>query len=136
LLERRRRAERALVAVVAECCVRGVLTRRVAGLVKTLGIESVSKSQVSEMATSLDSEVAAFRARPLEAGPYPHLWLDALAVRVSEGSRTVRRACVVATAVSAEGYREILGMDTFTSEDEAAWRVFLAGLVERGLAGV
>lgn len=136
LLERRRRAERALVAVVAECYVRGVSTRRVDGLVKTLGIEGLSKSQVSEMAKSLDEEVAAFRVRPLDAGPYPYLWLDALAVRVREQGRIVRCACVVATAVNGEGYREILGLDTFTSEDEAAWRVFLAGLVERGLSGV
>jgi putative transposase len=136
LLERRRRAERAMVAVVAECYVKGVSTRRVDGLVKTLGIEGISRSQVSEMAKSLDEEVAAFRSRPLDAGPYPYLWLDALAVRVREGGRIVRCACVVATGVNADGFREILGCDTFTSEDEAAWRVFLAGLVERGLAGV
>ena len=97
---------------------------------KTLGIEGISKSQVSEMAKSLDGEVAAFHSRPLDAGPYPYLWLDALAVRVREGGRIVRCACVVATAVNADGYREILGLDTFTSEDEAAWRVFLAGLVD------
>jgi putative transposase len=136
LLERRRRAERAMVAVVAECYVKGVSTRRVDGLVKTLGIEGISRSQVSEMAKSLDEEIAAFRSRPLDAGPYPYLWLDALTVRVREGGRIVRCACVVATGVNADGFREILGCDTFTSEDEAAWRVFLAGLVERGLAGV
>jgi transposase-like protein len=136
LLERRRRAERALVAVVAECYVKGVSTRRVDGLAKTLGIEHLSKSQVSEMAKSLDSEVAAFRARPLDGGPYPYLWLDALAIRVREQGRIVRCACVVATAVSSEGYREILGLDTFTSEDEAAWRAFLGDLTARGLAGV
>lgn len=136
LLERRRRAERALVAVVAECYVKGVSTRRVDGLVKTLGIEGISKSQVSEMAKGLDEEVRAFRSRPLDAGPYPYLWLDALAVKVREGGRIVRCACVVASAVNSDGFREILGLDTFTSEDEAAWRVFLAGLVERGLSGV
>ena len=136
LLERRRRAERALVAVVAECYVKGVSTRRVDGLVKTLGIEGISKSQVSEMAKTLDEEVAAFRARPLDAGPYPYLWLDALAIRVREQGRIVRCACVVASAVNADGYREILGLDVFTQEDEAAWRAFLADLTARGLAGV
>jgi len=136
LLERRRRAERALVAVVAECYVRGVSTRRVDGLVKTLGIEHLSKSQVSEMAKVLDEEVRAFRARPLDSGPYPYLWLDALAVKVREQGRIVRCACVVATAVNGDGYREILGLDTFTSEDEAAWRAFLQDLTGRGLAGV
>jgi transposase-like protein len=88
------------------------------------------------VAKSLDEEVAAFRARPLDAGPYPYLWLDALAIKVREQSRIVRCACVVATAVNADGFREILGLDTFTSEDEAAWRAFLSGLTERGLAGV
>jgi putative transposase len=136
LLERQRRAERALVAVVAECYVKGVSTRRVDGLVKTLGIEGISKSQVSEMAKTLDEEVAAFRARPLDAGPYPYLWLDALAIRVREQGRIVRCACVVATAVNAEGYREILGLDLFTQEDEAAWRAFLGDLTARGLSGV
>ncbi len=136
LLERRRRAERALVAVVAECYVKGVSTRRVDGLVKTLGIEGISKSQVSEMAKTLDEEVAAFRARPLDAGPYPYLWLDALAIRVREQGRIVRCACVVASAVNADGYREILGLDVFTQEDEAAWRAFLGDLTARGLAGV
>ena len=136
LLERRRRAERALVAVVAECYVRGVSTRRVDGLVKTLGIEGISKSQVSEMAKSLDEEVAAFRARPLDEGPYPYLWLDALGIKVRECGRIVRCACVVASAVDGGGHREILGLDTFTSEDGAAWTVFLKDLVERGLSGV
>jgi putative transposase len=70
LLERRRRAERALISVVAECYVRGVSTRRVDGLVKALGIEGISRSQVSQMAKSLDAEVAAFRSRPLDEGPY------------------------------------------------------------------
>jgi transposase-like protein len=136
LLERRRRAERALVAVVAECYVKGVSTRRVDGLVKTLGIEGISKSQVSEMAKSLDSEVAAFRSRPLDGGAYPYLWLDALAIRVREEGRICRVVCVVATAVNGEGQREILGLDVFTSEDEAAWQVFLGDLVGRGLTGV
>jgi len=136
LLQRRRRAERALVAVVAECYVKGVSTRRVDGLIKTLGIEGISKSQVSEMAKSLDEEVSAFRSRPLDEGPYPYLWLDALAVKVRECGRIVRCACVVASAVDGDGHRQILGCDTFTSEDGAAWTVFLRDLVQRGLGGV
>ena len=136
LLERRRRAERALVAVVAECYVKGVSTRRVDGLVRTLGIEHLSRSQVSEMARSLDEEVAAFRSRPLDGGPYPYLWLDALAVRVREQGRIVRCACVVATGVNGDGRREILGLDLFTREDEAAWSAFLRDLAARGLSGV
>jgi len=120
----------------AECYVRGVSTRRVDGLVKTLGIESISRSQVSEMAKSLDEEVAAFRSRPLDEGPYAHLWLDALVVKVREEGRICRVCCVVTSAVNSGGHREILGLDVFTSEDAAAWTAFLRGLVERGLSGV
>lgn len=136
LLERRRRAERALVAVVAECYVRGVSTRRVDGLVKTLGIEGISKSQVSELAKSLDEGVEAFRSRPLDGGPYTYVWLDALFMKVREGGRIVNLAAVVATAVAADGHREILGLDPVTSEDGAGWTAFLRTLVARGLSGV
>jgi transposase-like protein len=136
LLERRRRAERALVAVICECYVRGVSTRRVDGLVKTLGMEGISKSQVSALARTLDAEVAAFRSRPLDAGPYPYLWLDALSVKAREEGRVTGVATVVATAVSSEGHREILGLDTFTAEDGAAWTQFLRDLAARGLSGV
>lgn len=101
LMERRRRAERALVSVVCECYVRGATTRRVDGLVKTLGIEHLCKSQVSQMAKSLDEEVATFRSRPLDEGPY--LWLDALAVKVREEGRICKVCWVVASAVNAEG---------------------------------
>ena len=136
LFERRRRAERALTAVICECYVRGVSTRRVDGLVKALGMEGISKSQVSALAKTLDADVAAFRSRPLDGGPYPYLWLDAMSVKAREEGRVVGVATVVATAVSADGHREILGLDTFTSEDGAAWTRFLRDLVARGLSGV
>ena len=136
LLERRRRAERALVAVVAECYVRGVSTRRVDGLIKTLGIDGISKSQVSALAKSLDEAVATFRSRPLDGAPYTYVWLDALAMRVREDGRIAQPSAVIATAVAADGHREILGLDLFTSEDGAGWTQFLRGLVARGLSGV
>jgi putative transposase len=135
LLEPRRRAERALVAVVAECYVRGVSTRRVEGLVEALGIESLSKSQVSRMATELDEEVAAFRNRPLDGGPYTYVSLDALTQKVREGGRIVNIAVVVAVGINAEGHREVLGFDVITTEDGAGWLAFLRGLVARGLNG-
>jgi transposase-like protein len=135
LLEPRRRAERALVAVVAECYVRGVSTRRVEGLVQTLGIEHLSKSQVSRMATELDAEVAAFRNRPLDGGPYTYVSLDALTQKVREGGRIANVAVVIAVGVNAEGHREVLGFDVITTEDGAGWLAFLRGLVARGLAG-
>ena len=135
LLEPRRRAERALTQVVAECYVRGVSTRRVEGLVQTLGIEHLSKSQVSRMATDLDAEVAAFRSRPLDAGPYSYVWLDAMVQKVREAGRIQNVAVVIATAVNNNGHREVLGFDVITTEDGAAWLAFLRGLVARGLSG-
>ena len=136
LLEPRRRAERALVQVVAECYVKGVSTRRVDGLVRTLGIEHISKSRVSEMAKDLDEAVTAFRNRPLDGGPYTYLWLDALALKVREAGRIQSCAALVATGVNAAGCREILGLDVVTSEDGAGWTAFCRGLVARGLSGV
>jgi transposase-like protein len=136
LLEDRRRAERALIAVVAECYVKGVSTRRVDGLIRTLGIEGISKSQVSSLAKSLDETVAAFRSRPLDGSPYTYLWVDALTMRVREGGRIAQPSAVIATAVNADGHREILGLDLFTSEDGAGWTAFLRDLVARGLSGV
>jgi transposase-like protein len=136
LLEPRRRAERALVAVVAECYVRGVSTRRVEGLVQTLGIERMSKSQVSEMAKSLDELVESFLSRPLDGAPYVYVTLDALTQRCREGGRIVNVHVLLAVGVSAEGYREVLGVDVVTTEDGAGWMAFLRSLVARGLAGV
>jgi len=135
LLDPRRRAEKALVAVVAECYVRGVSTRRVDGLVKTLGIESLSKSQVSRMAAELDGMVTEFRNRPLDAGPYTYVWMDALTQKVREGGRIINVAVVIAVGVNRDGHREILGLDVITTEDGAGWLAFLRGLVARGLAG-
>jgi len=136
LLEPRRRAERALVAVVAESYVLGVSTRKVEDLVQTLGIARLSKSQVSELAKSLDTTVASFRERPLDGGPYPYVWLDAVALRCREGGRTVHVAALVAVGVNAEGKREVLGLEVVTGEDGAGWLAFVRGLVARGLAGV
>lgn len=136
LLEPRRRAEQALVAVIAQCYVEGVSTRRVDDIVRSMGIDGISKSQVSELAKSLDEKVNAFRNRPLDAGPYTYVWVDALTQKVREGGRIVNVVAVVATGVNADGYREILGVDVFTTEDGAGWTSFLRGLVARGLSGV
>lgn len=136
LLAPRRRAERALMQVVTECYVRGVSTRRVDGLVRTLGLEGMSKSQVSELAKELDPVVDGFRNRPLDDGPYTFVWLDAMTQRCREGGRVVNVVTAVAVGVNHDGHREILGLDVFTSEDEAGWTTFLRGLVARGLSGV
>ena len=136
LLERRRRAEAALTSVVATCYLLGVSTRRMDKLVESLGITRLSKSQVSRMAADLDEQVAAFRTRPLDAGPYTFLAADALTVKVREGGRVVNIAVMVATGVNADGHREILGIDVSTAEDGAGWLTFFRDLTARGLTGV
>ena len=132
----RRRAEQALTQVICQCYVEGVSTRRVDDVVKAMGIEKISKSQGSELAKDLDRVVEQFRTRPLDAGPYTYLWMDALTQKVREGGRIVNVAVVVATAVNADGHREILGLDVITTEDGAGWLAFLRALVARGLTGV
>ena len=136
LLEPRRRAERALLAVVQQAYVEGVSTRRVDDLVRSLGCEGISKSQVSRICAELDTVVTSFLERPLDGGPYRYLWLDALTQRVREEGRIAQVSVVVATAVNADGKREVLGIDVGTSEDGASWLSFLRGLVARGLSGV
>ena len=136
LLERRRRAEAALVTVVATSYLLGVSTRRMEKLVETLGITRLSKSQVSVMAKDLDAQVAAFRTRPLDAGPYTFLAADALVLKVREGGRTINVHALVAVGVNAEGYREILGLQVSSAEDGAGWLAFFRDLTARGLSGV
>jgi transposase-like protein len=135
LLDPRKRGERALVAVVQEAYVQGVSTRRVDELVQALGISGISKSQVSRLCQTLDTEVERFRTRPL-VGPYPYVWLDATYLKVRDQGRVVSMAVVIAVAVRATGEREVLGLDVGPSEDGAFWLQFLRSLVARGLSGV
>ena len=135
LLEPRRRAERALVAVVQEAYVHGVSTRKVDDLVKALGMEGISRSEVSRMCTELDESVTAFLSRPIE-GDHPYVWLDATFHKVREGGKVVSLATVVAIGVCATGERTVLGIDVGPAEDHAFWLAFLRSLVARGLTGV
>jgi transposase-like protein len=136
LLIHRRRAEQALVSVVATSYLLGVSTRRVEKLVQQLGVASLSKSQVSEMATHLDAQVDAFRNRPLDSGHYTFVWMDALTIKVREVGRTVNVHALIAVGVNADGGREVLGLDVASGEDGAGWLAFLRGLTARGLGGV
>ena len=136
LLERRRRAERALTTVVATCYLLGVSTRRMERLVESLGITRLSKSQVSDVARELDGHVADFRHRPLDAGPYTFVAADALVLKVREGGRVVNTHALVATGVNADGHREILGLQVTSAEDGAGWLGFFRDLTARGLTGV
>jgi putative transposase len=136
LLQPRRRAEQAFVSVIADAYLAGVSTRRVEKLVQQLGVERMSKSQVSRLAKSLDGIVEDFRTRPLDGAPYAYVTLDALVVKCREGGRTVNVCVVHAVGVNRDGFRESLGLDVVTAEDGAAWLAFVRGLVARGLAGV
>jgi transposase-like protein len=136
LLERRRRAEAALTSVVATCYLLGVSTRRMERLVESLGITRLSKSQVSAMAHDLDEQVAAFRTRPLDAGPYTFLAADALVLKVREAGRVVNVHALIAVGVNADGHRELLGLQVSSAEDGAGWLAFFRDLVARGLSGV
>lgn len=137
LLEPRRRAERALVAVVQEAYVQGVSTRRVDELAQTLGLTGISKSQVSALCADLDAEVERFRSRTLGEASYPYIWLDATYLKARTNGRVMSQAVVIALGLNAQtGQREVLGLDVGPSEDGAFWLAFLRGLVARGLAGV
>jgi putative transposase len=136
LLERRRRAERALTTVAATCYLLGVSTRRMEKLVESLGITRLSKSQVSVMAAELDAQVGEFRGRPLDAGPYTFVAADALVLKVREGGRVVNVHALVPTGVNADGHREILGLQVTSAEDGAGWLAFFRDLTARGLIGV
>jgi len=135
LLQPRRRAEQALLTVVQEAYVHGVSTRKVDDLVKALGLDGLSKSEVSRICADLDPIVDAFRTRPL-VGEYPYLWLDATYHKVRVEGRVVSQATVVAIGVTRDGERQVVGVDVGASEDRGFWMAFLRSLVKRGLAGV
>jgi putative transposase len=137
ILEPRRRIDQALYAVVMEAYVNGVSTRAVDDLVTALGVESgISKSEVSRICAGLDEQVEAFRTRPLHHSTFPYVFLDATYLHVRRSGQVTSMAVVVATGVTADGGREVLGLDVGDSEDEVFWRGFLRTLKERGLAGV
>lgn len=137
LLERRRRIDRALYAVVMEAYVHGVSTRKVDDLVKALGAASgISKSEVSRICSALDKELEEFRNRPLDHTRFTYVFADATYVKGRVRGRVVSRAVVVATGVTAQGDREVLGIEVGDTEDGAFWTAFLKGLRARGLSGV
>ena len=138
ILEPLRRIDQALYAVVMEANVCGVSTRSVDDLAGALGIDSgISKSEVSRICAGLDEVVTAFRGRRLDHTEFPYIYLDATYLHVrNHASQVVSMAVVVATGITADGGREVLGLDVGDSEDEVFWRGFLTDLKKRGLAGV
>jgi putative transposase len=137
LLERRRRVDQALFAVVMEAYLHGVSTRKVDDLVKALGADTgISKSEVSRICADLDTEVGAFRDRSLSEQAFPYVFLDATYCKARVNHRVVSQAVVIATGVRADGWREVLGFAVGDSEDGAFWTAFLRSLKARGLGGV
>jgi transposase-like protein len=138
VLEPRRRIDQALYAVVMEAYVAGVSTRAVDDLVAAMGIEAgISRSSVSRICAGLDEVVTAFRTRRLDHTRFPYVYLDATYLNVRDASsQVVSMAVVVATGITADGGREVLGLDVGDSEEEVFWRAFLASLKDRGLGGV
>jgi len=134
-LEPRRTAEKALTAVIQEAYVQGISTRSVDDLVRAMGMEGISKSQVSRLCAEIDERVRDFLARPIE-GDWPYLWLDATYVKVREAGRIVPVAVTIAVGVNADGRREVLGMAVGSPEAEPFWLDFLRTLTRRGLRGV
>ena len=134
-LEPRRMAEKALTAVIQEAYIQGISTRSVDDLVKAMGMEGISKSQVSRLCGEIDERVTTFLARPLE-GEWPYLWLDATYVKARRDRHIVSVAVIVAVAVNTDGRREVLGMTAGNSEAEPFWTEFLRSLARRGLRGV
>jgi len=134
-LEPRRLAEKAIAAVVQEAYVHGVSTRSVDDIVRALGMDGISKSQVSRLCEEIDEKVKPFLGRPIE-GDWPYVWLDATYVKVRRGGRIVSTAIAVAIGVNSDGRREVLGLDICPSEAETFWSEFLRKLARRGLRGV
>src|SRR4051794_4847470 len=136
LLERRRRVDQALFAVVMEAYLHGVSTRKVDDLVRALGADTgISKSEVSRICADLDAEVGSFRDRSLTEQAFPYVFLDATYCKARVDRRVVSQAVVIATGVAADGHREVLGFAVGDSEDGAFWTAFLRTLKARGLAG-
>lgn len=135
-LEKGTRTERAIHLALAEMYVKGVSSRKVTDvLVKLLGPDiSISSTQVSRIAQTLDEGLAAWRERPL--GRVPYLLLDARYERVREGGQIIDCAVLVAIGIDEHGKRRVLGVSVALSEAEVHWRAFLESLVRRGLCGV
>ena len=134
-LEPRRLAEKAIAAVVQEAYVQGVSTRSVDDLVRAMGMDGISKSQVSRLCEEIDDKVKPFLGRPIE-GDWPYVWLDATYVKVRQTGRIVSVAVVIAIGVNSDGRREVLGLDICPSEAQTFWSEFLRKLARRGLRGV
>ena len=128
-------AEKALTAVIQEAYIQGISSRSVDDLVKAMGLDGMSKSEVSRLCEDIDVRVKAFLERPIE-GDWPYLWIDATYVKVRQNGRIVSVAVIIAVGANSDGRREVLGMAVGPSEAEPFWTDFLRGMARRGLRGV
>lgn len=129
----RKRSEAALIQVIQEAYVQGVSTRKIEKLAKSLGIEGISRSQVSEMTKGLNEQAEEFRNRPLSSNAYPVLWVDALYEKVRYAGRIVSMAILLVCGVSEEGKREVLAIEPMLEESKESYRQLFEKLKDRGL---
>jgi len=134
-VEAKKRSEAALMNVIQEAYVNGVSTRKIDKLTKTLGIESISRGQVSAITKDLNEQVEAFRNRELES-TYPVLWVDALYERIRDNQRVKNMAVLVVTGINVEGKRDILAVEPMYEESAATYTKLFDDLKVRGLEKV
>ena len=130
----RKRSEAALIQVVQEAFVQGVSTRKMEKLAQSLGIENLSRSQVSEMTKGLNEQVNEFRNRPLSNTVYPVLWVDALYEKVRVDGRIVSMAVLIVCGVDENGHRDIIAVEPMAEESRSSYGVLFQDLKDRGLA--
>lgn len=136
VIERHRRADRALVAAVAEMYATGTSTRKVRRVAEKMGVSRLSKDQVSAIASSLDADIEELCSRPLDGSPVPYVWLDATYVKCRRGGRVASTAVVTAIGCDAGGWRRVLGVDVVDTESYDSWLAFLRKIRDRGVSGV
>ena len=136
LFSRYQRNEKALVLALMEMYVEGVSTRKVKEVTEDLCGTSFSKSLVSSLAGSLDSELEAWRMRRLEAEAYPYLFVDARYEKARVDGRVVSQGVLVVSGVRDDGMREILAVEVADTESEATYQELFRSLKGRGLKGV
>ena len=129
----RKRSEAALIQVVQEAFVQGVSTRKMEKLAQSLGIENLSRSQVSEMTKGLNEQVDEFRNRPLSNTVYPVLWVDALYEKVRVDGRIVSMAILIVFGVDENGHRDIIAVEPMAEESRSPYGVLFQDLKDRGL---
>ena len=134
VIEQLRRSERALVSVIQEAFIGGISTRKMEDVLAAMGVEQLSKSQISALCQELDATATAFRTRELTQA-YPYVWFDALYEKLRIDDRVVSNAVVIAYGVGADGHRDVIGIDVVDTENKESWTAFLRGLKKRRLSG-